>query len=320
MYSTKIRSFALLVVTLLLAAVGLAACGTEAVTETASESASPAAAAVTTNAGLKVTTDPQIAASVPEKIRTNGLRVAVDIPFPPWEMWTAEGSNQATGFDFDIAQALAAKMGVSMTFNKTAWDSIIPSLQADKHDVIISAMSVTSERLAMVNFVNYAYDGTDILVVKGNPESIASINDLSGKTVALEKGTVQDELVQKTNKELKAAGKPEISTLMFPAATDLYLALKSGKAQAVLMGGFNLGYTAKTTDGGNAFQLVIDPANPNGYDPATVGIAVLKDDTALTDAVQKAMQALIDDGTYQKICDLWGMPAPVKEAGLNQLL
>ncbi len=318
---SRTRVLVLLVVVLLAAAVALAACGGEAATETSTgPSASATAATILTQAGLQVTTDPAVAAIVPEKVKTSGLRVATDIPFPPWDMWTAVGSDKATGFDFDIAQALAAKMGVSMDYVDVPWDSIIPSLQADKQDVIIAAMSVTPERIAMVNFISYAYDSTGILVVKGNPEGITTLEDLSGKTVAIEKGTVQDDLVKETNKQLAAAGSPEIKSLMFPAATDCYMALKSGKVQAVLFGNFNLGYTAKNTDDGNAFELIVDPANPNGYDPGMVGIAVLKDDTALTDAVQKAMQAMIDDGTYQKICDIWGMPAPVTEAKLNELL
>jgi polar amino acid transport system substrate-binding protein len=63
---------------------------------------------------------------------------------------------------------------------------------------------------------------------------------------------------------------------------------------------------AKTAGGGNLFQVVQDPTAPSGYDPQTVGAGVIKTNTGLRDAMQKALQALIADGTYGKILDKYG--------------
>ena len=313
------RTAALACVAVLAAGAALltGACGSSE--QTTSASPSPSAAAVTTDAGFVVTTDPALNALLPESIRTSGiLRVATNMPFPPWEMYVEEGSEQATGFDYDLGQALAAKLGVKMSFDQNPFDAIIPALQADKEDLVIAAMGDTKEREAVLSFVNYAYDSTGIMVVKGNPEGITSLDSLSGKTVATQSGSQQVETLTKKNAELKAAGKPEIKVLKFPGESDVFLALKSGKSDAVALGYFALGYAAKTYDDGAAFEVIKDPANPDGYDASMVGVGIPKEDTQLVEAVQKALQALIDDGTYQKIGDAWGMPAMVKEALVNE--
>ena len=76
-------------------------------------------------------------------------------------------------------------------------------------------------------------------------------------------------------------------------------------------------YIAKTTNKGNSFEVVADPAAPNGYDPQIVGIGIAKNNTALITTVQKALQALISDGTYKKIVDSYGL-LPVTSAQINQ--
>ncbi len=301
----------------LVAALLIAACGGGE--ETASTSPSPQASSTKIDAGFAVTADPALNALLPDSIKSSGvLRVATNMPFPPWEMYVEEGSEQATGLDYDLAQALAAKLGVKMSFNQTPFDAIIPALQAGKADLVIAAMGDTKEREQVLSFVNYAYDSTGVMVVKGNPEGIVTLDDLSGKTVAVQSGSQQVSTMTKKNAELKAAGKPEIKVLKYPGESDVFLALKSGTAQAVALGFFALGHAAKVYDDGNAFEVVIDPANPDGYDPSMVGIGVPKDNTQLVDATQKALQALIDDGTYQKIGEAWGMPALVKQALVNE--
>ena len=299
----RIAAASYLVLVTLISAVLITACGSGG--GGASTSPSPQASATTIDAGLSVTADPALNALLPDSIRNAGvLRVATNMPFPPWEMYVEEGSKQATGLDYDLAQALAAKLGVTMSFDQTPFDAIIPALQANKADLVIAAMGDTEEREQVLSFVNYAYDSTGVMVVKGNPEGIITLDDLSGKTVAIQSGSQQVSTMTKKNAELKAAGQPEIKVLKYPGESDVFLALKSGRAQAVALGFFALGHAAKVYDNGTAFEVVIDPANPDGYDPSMVGIGVPKDTTQLVDATQKALQALIDDGTYQKIGEL----------------
>ena len=91
----------------------------------------------------------------------------------------------------------------------------------------------------------------------------------------------------------------------------------SGRAVADLTDHSTASYIALNTNGGNSFEVVSDPSAPNGYDPQIVGIGIVAKNTALIDTVQKALQALIDEGAYQKIVAKYGL-LPVQSAMVNQ--
>ena len=303
----------MLVVTMLALVSFAAACGggDKATTTTA-------AAAYDINtilAGIK--TDATLAAGVADKYKTDGIKVASDIPYPPWEFYVTEGSDQVTGFDYDLAQALGKVLGVKFEFVQTTFDNTIPSLLSGKNDIVMSGMYDNLKRRNDVDFVDYAWDGTSILVLKGNPEGITGIDSLAGKTVGCERGTTQAALLESTNKELKAAGKQEMTVNQYDAQPDALTALQSGKTIADLTDNSTAAYIAATTQGGSLFEVVVDSANPHGYLPLIDGIGVLKDNTQLRDAIQKALQVLIDNGTYTTIIEHYGL-LPVAKAEINQ--
>jgi polar amino acid transport system substrate-binding protein len=295
-------------VALVIIAAVAAACGSSTATTT---STSPTASATptvssTTVAGVVIKADPALHALLPQAILSAGkVRVASDIPYPPWEQFVSAGSSQITGMDYDIAQAIGAKLGIPFVFQVTVFDSIIPALQAGKVDTVFSAMYDNATRQKVLDFVDYAKDGTALLVKKGNPDHITGLTSLAGKTVAVESGTTQLLLAQKVQAGYKANGS-SLTILQYPKDSDAQLAVKAGKAVADVTDGPGSTYVAKTVGGGNTFEVVQDPTAPNGYDPQTVGAGVLKANTGLRDAMQKALQALIADGTYAKILDKYG--------------
>jgi polar amino acid transport system substrate-binding protein len=285
-----------------------AACGSSTTTTTSSSpTASPTpSASSSTVAGITITADPALHALLPQAILTAGqVRVASDIPYPPWEMFVSTGSSQITGMDYDIAQAIGAKLGIPFVFQVTVFDSIIPALQAGKVDTVFSAMYDNATRQKVLDFVDYAKDGSALLVKKGNPDHITGLTSLAGKTVAVEAGTTQLLLAQKVQAGYKAHGL-NMTILQFPKDSDAQLAVQAGKAVCDFTDGPGSVYVAKTAGGGNLFDVVKDPTAPNGYDPQTVGAGVIKTNTGLRDAMQKALQALIADGTYGKILDKYG--------------
>ena len=93
-------------------------------------------------------------------------------------------------------------------------------------------------------------------------------------------------------------------------------AIASGGAVADLTDHSTAVYIARTTNSGKSFEVVVDPAAPDGYRPTVVGIAIPASDTALVSTVQQALQDLINDGTYQKIVDSYGL-TPVASAQIN---
>ena len=246
------------------------------------------------------------------------IRVASDIPYAPWESYDPPTSKNPAGFDFDLSQAIGKKIGIPTSFNETPFDSIILSIKGGKNDMIMSDMYDNLQREQQgVSFVDYALDGTSILVKKGNPDGITNLDSLAGKTVACESGTTQQALLQKLNTQFKSSGKPAVTILALPNQPAAFLAVTSGRAVGDLTDHSTAEYNAMTTNNGNTFEVVNDPSAPKGYEPQLVGIGIVAKNTALINTVQKALQDLIDEGAYQKIIAKYGLTA-VDSAQINQ--
>jgi polar amino acid transport system substrate-binding protein len=315
----KPRSLFLLVVGVVAAtalAIAIAACGSSS-----SSTSSPAASAAAGASGTPtVKADATLNAMLPAAIKSAGtLRVATNIPYPPWEMYTAVGSKQATGIDYDLSQAIGARLGVKTSFDQTVFDSIIPALLAGKEDMVMASMFDNKVRQAQLNFVDYANDGYGIILPKANPGNIHTIDDLAGKTIAVQSGTSQVGELKKLQAKFKSEGKPPLTILQYPQDSDALLAMTSGKAVAQMDDQSVAAYTVKTFDNGNTFMLLSDPSVAASFQNAIIGVGVPKNDTQLRDAVQKSLQSLIDDGTYAKILAKYGESSlAVTSALINQ--
>ena len=313
----------ILVLVAIAALVALAAgCGRS----TSSSSTSPAPSASSTSTATwtpadlaALTADSALKPMLPSSITSsNNLRVASDIPYPPWELYSPATSKNPAGFDFDLSQAIGAKIGIPTSFNETPFDSIILSIKGGKNDMIMSDMYDNAQREGQgVSFVDYAYDGTSALVKKGNPSGVSSLDSLAGQTVACESGTTQQAFLQSLNKQFASSGKSAIKILALPNQPAALLAVTSGRAVADLTDHSTASYIAQTTNNGNTFEVVADPSAPQGYDPQLVGIGIVAKNTGTINAVQKALQDLIDEGAYQKIIGKYGL-IPVTSAQVNQ--
>src|SRR2546430_9121807 len=146
----------------------------------------------------------------------SAIKIGSDIESAQIEFFK-EGTQQVQGVDYDLAQAIGRRLGVKMTFvNDTDFAGIIGALRASRFDIIMSSMNDTAERRGKgVDFVDYFSAGSSILVKKGNPQHIGSVDDLCGKTVAVQKGTVQDtDILTAQEPKCKATGK-DMNVLRF---------------------------------------------------------------------------------------------------------
>jgi polar amino acid transport system substrate-binding protein len=270
-----------------------------------------------TVAGVTIKADPSIHAMLPSNITSAGmLKVASALPYAPWEYYDPATSKNFAGADYDLSQAICAKLGVKDEFVNTPFDSIILSVLGKKNDMIMADMYDNAFREKQLTFVDYAYDGTSIIVLKGNPTGITNLDSLSGKTVTVLSGSTQQELLQNLNKTFAAAGKPEMNVISLQGSPEGLLAIKGGKAVAQLTDHSQAEYMVNKTAAGQSFEVLNDPTAPHGYEPAIVGVGIAKTNGDLVTAVQKALQALIDEGSYKKIIDKWGLIG-VESAQLN---
>jgi len=255
-------------------------------------------------------------ALLPEDFLKNGIDVASDIPYEPFEY--NDETGLLVGFDVDLGALISQKLGAEVRFNDAVFDTIIPNLEAGTNDIIISSMSDTLERQAKVDFVDYHIGGSQMIVAKGNPENIVNAASLCGKTVIVQNGTIQIDLVGTMSADCEAAGNAAITVTTLPDAPLMENALRAGQGDAVMMDSLVAQGAAAKAGNGEYFEVVNDAAAPNGYDAGFVGIAILKKDTALRDAIQAALQSLIDDGQYATLLEKWNMASnAVSSASIN---
>ena len=254
---------------------------------------------------------------LPDNVKSSGqLRVAGAFPYAPWEYYDPPDSKNPAGFDYDLARAIGAKLGVKTLYVDTPFDSIILSVTGGKNDMIMADMYDNPDREKVLSFVEYAYDGTSIMVLKGNPAGITGLDSLSGKRVTVLRGSTQQALLEKLNTQFKSEGKPQMTIITLQGSPEGLLAIEGGKAVAQLTDHSQAAYAVSSTVAGQKFEVISDPAAPHGYEPTIVGIGIDKSNTQLVTAVQKALQALIDEGSYQKIIGKYGL-LPVQSAQIN---
>jgi polar amino acid transport system substrate-binding protein len=220
-----------------------------------------------------------------------------DITYPPEEFY--KGSTP-TGSDIDIGTAIGNLMAVKAEFDNTGFDGIIPALLSKKCDAIISGMNDTPQRRTQVDFVDYLRVGQSLMVAAGNPENIASLADLSGKSVSVEVGTTNAGFLQQESSRLGSQGKPGIDVVTFPKDTDAANALKTGKVDAYFGDSPVVAYYIAQDP--SSFAFGGQPINP-----IPVGIALRKDETQLRADVQEAVHMLYRNGTMGHILGRWKM-------------
>ncbi|MEH0108432.1 ABC transporter substrate-binding protein [Tersicoccus sp. MR15.9] len=257
-----------------------------------------------------VSKDDALAGQVPAALKSKGtLTVGSDTSYAPAEFLKADGQT-AQGYDVDLAKAIAATLGLKATVQTAEFPSILPGL-GTKYDVGISSFTVNADRLKAVNMVSYFKAGTQWAVKKGNPKGV-SIDDICGKTVGVQTGTVQEtpDLTDR-NAKCKSAGKGEITVVSLKNQTDVTTRLVNGSIDAMAADSPITNYAITQTNG--QIEKLGDV-----YDAAPQAITVAKKDTALAALMQKTMQKLIDDGTYTKILAAWGnTDGAIKTSELN---
>lgn len=263
-------------------ALTLAACGGTAATPT------PSATASASPQGIKTPTN---------LVKAGTLTFLSDTTYPPQES-IDPASNKPVGFDVDVANAIAAKMGLTATVTTADFSTIIDALLAHKGDAIISAMSITPDRSKKVAFVGYFQAGQSILVRKGNPKNITRLADLCGKNVAVQVTTTEQDTLNAENTGDCKSNK--ISIQLFPTDTDAVQKLKIGAVDAAMDDSPVAAYYV--TQDPNSFDLGGTPVQS-----APEGIAVDPKNTDVLQAIQQAMLAIFNDGTYHKLLVKWNL-------------
>ncbi|WP_423462827.1 ABC transporter substrate-binding protein [Promicromonospora sp. MS192] len=291
------------------AALVLTACTDASQQPTGSDGASDEASAEASFDPSAVEADEEIAALLPQEIADKGtLTVGSNTEYAPAEFIDADGKTPV-GFDIDTVTAVAAVLGLDVEIESAAFDGIIPAI-GSKYDVGISAFTITDERTAEANMISYAVAGSQFGVAAGNPEDFDPEN-LCGATIGVQTSTIQDEELTEATAACEDDGEKPIDVVRYESQADVTTNLVGGKLQAMYADSPITAYAVEQT--GGEVETIGDIV-----DAAPYGIVVAQDDEALTEAVQAAVQKLIDDGTLADIFAAWGSADPVvDEAELN---
>ena len=226
------------------------------------------------------------------------LHVATDASYAPASFFAPDGRT-VTGFEPDLAAVMGELLGVEIELEVTDFDTILDDVEAHDFDVAIAAITDTEERQETVDFVNYFSAGTSIVVQRGNPAGISDLDDLCGKVVAVEEGTVQVDLVERTQASCPA-GTP-VDVKLYDTNDDALVELRTGRAAAVLNDYPPAAYLSTAQRTQADYQLASDVQ----YEPGLYGIAVAPDREQLRDALQATLETMVESGAYEKVLEEW---------------
>ncbi|HXD60148.1 MAG TPA: ABC transporter substrate-binding protein [Thermoleophilaceae bacterium] len=275
------------------AAVLATGCGSSNSNNTSS-AAAPASTAPASNGGTS-----SLASEVPAAIKSKGtLKVAADATYAPNEFIGKDGKT-VEGMDADLAKAIATTLGLKADVVNATFDSIIPGLAANKYDLGMSSFTDTKEREKTVDFVTYFSAGTSFYEKASGGPAITDLSSLCGVTVAVEKGTTQQDDSTGQSKKCTSAGKKAVKVLTFPDQNGANLAITSGRAQVGMADSPVADYQVKQS--GGQFKTVGTP-----YGTAPYGIAIPKGN-GMDKPVLDAVKALMANGQYKAILTKWGI-------------
>lgn len=207
--------------------------------------------------------------------------------YPPFNFYDEQ--NKLVGFDVDIAAEVAKRLGVKLNPVTTAWDGILEGLISGRYDGILGSMAITPQRLERVDFSDpYYLDGAQLLVKKGS--GITKAEDLKDATVAIATGTTFADDAK------KISGIKETKT--FEDDNMTIQELRSGRVQGVITGYFVAVNAAKEFP--DDFEL----AGPRLREEQ-IAVAIRKDNPEFVKAVNDAIKAMKEDGTYAQISTKW---------------
>lgn len=230
-----------------------------------------------------------------------GTLTAAIVPnYPPFE-YKDPATDELTGFDVDLGQALAAKMGVKLKWEETSFDQMMSALSTHRVDAILSGMTDLPARRESVNFLDYIKTGPQFYTLKARGGEYAQMDAVCGKRVGSSRRTsFPDDTKHWSDEHCVKTGKPAIVVVGTDGSADARLQLRQGRLDAAVQGGETLPY--QNTLEKDAYAPIGQP-----FLLQYTAIGMAKDNAALSDAMTQAFGKLLADGTYKKILTKWGL-------------
>jgi polar amino acid transport system substrate-binding protein len=293
-----------IVVSCLIFMLALGACGSNnsgsSATSSATSSASSETAAPSSSAEPESSAAADIAA--PTGLMTPGtLTLGVDATYPPLESY--DENQKLIGFDIEFGEAVGKALGLQVKWVDTRFEGLIPGLNSNKFDAIISGITITEERAKTLDFIPFFSSGQSMIGRKDANLTIKDDHDVAGLNLAVVSGSIQDIMLKDTIiPDLKASGK-DVKVSTYPSNPEAVQQLIKKTADAVFL------------DSPVALDLIskfkeLAIVSPD-FNPKNRGIVTRKGDTEMAGPLEAVYQKLVQDGTVDTL---------LKKYGLNQVI
>lgn len=251
----------------------------------------PSAASPSTHASVAAPTSLQ---------KAGQLSDCVDIEYSPMEYFPSASvtdTTQAVGFDVEGARAVAQTFGLQLQIRNTGFDALIPDLTAGRCDIVWTALYVSQTRLKVADAVPYMATGQEIMVPKGNPKGIKSLDDICGKKVSIQLGGVVEQRIRAQSTTCTGSGKAAIQISGYPKVADEFQQIVVGRVDAVWetdtavsdwllknTGQYEVGYAMPKTD---SYGIYFQKNKPDLQTALTAALKALKADGTLANLARK---------------------------------
>ncbi|GGY24276.1 ABC transporter substrate-binding protein [Paludibacterium paludis] len=221
------------------------------------------------------------------------LRIGVDLNYPPFSKQGADGKPQ--GFDIDMAYALCGAMKVTCQIVPQDFDGLIPALNTNKFDAILSSMQITEERLKAVDFTHKYYNIPSRIVARAGAK--VDQNSFKGKKIGVLRASTQEKFAK------DFWGKSGATIVSYNKSPESFLDLKAGRVDAVFVDGAVGDQDFLKTPQGKGFAFSGPNYSDVKYFGSGAGIAVKKGNKALAQRLNKAIDTIRANGAYKKVQD-----------------
>ncbi|MCZ2258329.1 transporter substrate-binding domain-containing protein [Sporosarcina sp. G11-34] len=215
------------------------------------------------------------------------LNVAFEGTYPPFNF--LDDKDEFQGFDVDISNEIAERLGAEANFIATKWDGLIGGLKADKFDIIIGQMTVTEERKKSVDFTDpYVITGS-VLITREETTDITKLEDLKGKKVGVGGGTTFEEVANSVD---------GADVKLYKAVNDYIQDLQNKRLDVIINDQLLISYNIKENN--LPIKIASDIVNKD-----EIGMAVNKGNEDFIGKVNEALNEMKEDGTYNTIYKKW---------------
>ncbi|QJQ97458.1 transporter substrate-binding domain-containing protein [Halomonas sp. PGE1] len=229
---------------------------------------------------------------------TPRVNVVTDPSFVPFEMMDPE-TGEMIGFDMDIINEVAERAGFEVNLTTMEFAGIIPAVQTGSQEIAIAGVTITEERAQIVDFSDPYYDSGLQIIVRADNDSVETIEDLEGMSIATRIGSTSYDFLQE-----QLGDRADITP--YPGNSDMYMALLGRNVDAAFYDAPNVAYFSQTR--GEGRTKVVGPL----YEGQQYGIVFHKG-SQWVEPVNEALAEMREDGTYAEIYEKWFGEAPSEE-------